>query len=137
MKFQILLIAIILLISCKKDPQEIGFFAGSSGDATITTHDSTAQGYYHNEYSYEDYLYLDLDSDGINDIYFTSSKDTNSSTYGIENPVYIHYIIKVRILNVTFSIAEIEKSEQTYEHYSEGTRVYIYMSMSIKVRSRV
>jgi hypothetical protein len=112
------LIVLLFLISCNKDPEPILFYAGSGTDVTVTDYDSTAQGTYVNTISDEHDFIIDLDADGVNDIQFISRKDTNY-TSGTDNFVNNIYTLQLKIINANFSVAEIKGSQKTYIHYSE------------------
>lgn len=128
MKFYTLIIVITLLASCQKDSENIGFSAGETNNVIVTNRDSTAQGIYSDPNQFpptnHDYIYLDLDGDGSNDLYFKSSEDSNYHTHGLSNPDYKIFTTKLRVLNSQFSVAHIKNSEKTFEHSSEP--VYDY-----------
>jgi len=120
MKNYILLFVLFTILSCRKDPTVLGDFnAGSTNDVTVVTHDSLVQSEWIYGYPKTDYVYIDLDSDGVNDLLFTSLEYVLNHPFDLENLSI--YSSRVRIINDIFSIADIEGSNQIYEHYGEPT----------------
>jgi|GEM_PF-5327597 len=123
MKNYIPLFVLFTILSCRKDPTVLGDFnAGSTNDVTVITHDSLVQAEWIYGYPKTDYVYIDLDSDGVNDLLFTSLEYVLNNPFDLENLSI--YSSRVRIINDIFSIADIEGSNQIYEHYGEPTYDY-------------
>jgi hypothetical protein len=123
MKNYIPILVLFIILSCRKDPTVLEVFtAGSVDDVTVTSHDSLVQGQYVNGFMNTDYMYLDLDSDGINDLLFTSSEYLLDKPFDLERPNF--YDVRVQIVNDIFSLAIINGSEQVFEHYSEPVHDY-------------